>query len=356
MRLTSHFAGSALLLLSLSLATAGLGCSASAPEGAAPIARADYCAKLAKDACSRLVTCCNAAGITTTEEACTARETSACEAQATVSETAGRIYDELAAGNCLAGAALFQAGCATKQPGFWESRGVVDTCARVFHGRVPLGAGCKGDDDCAPSPDAVVGCTVTAGDTAAKCTPIPRANRGEKCNLTPDDSGTFVACKLDSICIGLPTTSGVTGETRCRGPAQVGEACLAFDPRTCADGLSCDPDRKLCTAPRKLGETCGTLPCEDPLVCQYTTNRCVAKIPLGESCRASDLCVDGAACVRGLCTAVKREGEKCIGSEECQSSYCMYESPDPDSGKCSKVYVGSSGGVDTSTCRAIEVK
>ncbi|MEO7093598.1 MAG: hypothetical protein ABI175_10130, partial [Polyangiales bacterium] len=70
----------------------------------------------------------------------------------------------------------------------------------------------------------------------------------------------------------------------------------------------------------------------------------------------SDLCVDGAGCADGKCVAMKPEGEACSYSNECLSRYCMFDGTDYRSGKCSKVYAGSTGGVDTSTCRAIEVK
>jgi hypothetical protein len=334
-----------------------LGCRSSA-EGAEPIAREDYCQKLAKDACSRLVTCCNGVGITTNDETCLAREVSSCETQATTAETKGYAYDPQAAGDCLAGTKMFHDGCATTNPGFWASRGVVEACARVFHGTARLGDACKLDDDCAPSGESIVGCDRRAGaTTAGKCVAYPRANRGEPCNLqAADGTGSFVGCKNDSICVSAPSSTGTPGPTTCTGPAAIGQACTPGDYRMCADGSTCDPTTHACTAPRGLGETCGSVPCASPYVCQWTTSKCVEKIAVGAACRTSDFCVGGAACVGGTCRTLSPEGTACSSSDECMSRYCQFTAGDYRNGTCSKVYDASTGGVDTSACRAIQVK
>ena len=346
-----------LLLLSLSGALAGLGCHSSASDDAAPIARADYCSKLAKDACTRLVSCCNAAGITTDDDTCLSREQSSCESQATIAEAKGYVYEAQAAGNCLEGAKMFHQGCATRQPGFWESRKVIESCARIFHGTARLGDPCKLDDDCAPAGDSIVGCQRDGkASPAGKCVAIARANRGDKCNLQPDGATAFVGCHNDAICVGPRSTTGAPLETRCAGPAAIGQPCNSSDARTCADGLICDPEGNACTAPRAIGEKCGAVPCASPYVCQWTTNRCVAKLAVGERCRASDLCVDGAACVGGACRELKLEGDTCTNYEECLGRTCKFTAGDASKGVCGKAYGGSVGGVDTSACRVIQVK
>lgn len=350
-----RFAMSSILPAVVILALGALGCRAGSANDAAPIARAEYCSTLAKAQCGSLVSCCHDAGVTTDDATCLSREQRACEALSADAESKGYVYDPQAAGNCHAGATLFHDGCAARQPGFWESRDVVDACSRIFHGTAALGATCRVDEDCAPSDEALVGCRRDATTGSGSCAAIPRANRGEVCNLKAGDASTFIACKSDAICTGEGASAGAPVITRCMGPSGIGQPCDPGDGRTCADGLFCHPDTKQCLRPRGLGESCAAVPCAEPHVCQPTTNLCVDRIGVGDACRASDLCAIGASCIATRCAQLLPEGAACNEYIQCQSYNCTLTGA--SSGTCGKVYGGtSSNGVDLYACRAIEVK
>jgi hypothetical protein len=124
-----------------------------------------------------------------------------------------------------------------------EARGAcnVGTCQGGSHGViVPPGGDCSDTAECARG---------TFCDNSSKCAPL--RSTGSICNWTGQ-------CELAAVCVG---SQGPNQPGRCRVPRAKGESC---DPTTapCGDmGTYCDPVSLRCVGSKKPGESCDNALC-----------------------------------------------------------------------------------------------
>jgi hypothetical protein len=164
--------------------------------------------------------------------------------------------------------------------------------------RIPIGGGCTDTDEC------VVGARCTAG--------ICRATeRGG-------------ACRDDREC-GALEECAVREELRCSPRGMVGEPCAHLDG--CVPEAFCDRDTSVCRLRPGVGEPC-TVACVAGAACG-PDGRCHLLGSDGEPCVPSvdsDGCLDGLACVSGVCRAPPGPGEACADDGECAPGLaCFFE-------------------------------
>lgn len=133
--------------------------------------------------------------------------------------------------------------------------------------------------------------------------------RGDACVSAVGRSFTASTCGDDLRCragkCATPTEPVVLGD---------GTVCRDRAPEAvCADGLFCDAQSGVCTAPAQAGATCAQSDaCEDDAWCDLGGGTCVVRVDVGDSCASSPWdphpCLrasDGASsyCVDGRCLA-----------------------------------------------------
>jgi hypothetical protein len=292
------------------------------------------------------------------------------------------VYDEVAAGACLAG--LAETECRTDQPG----DATLMACLQALSGKVAKGEPCFGAFECAAGV-----CPSVTGDTCPTVCPEV-ATAGEACSfLSGPDCDTRRGLRCSGGTCVLPTIQGsacvdnngcqsglVCVENAC-GPLR-GEGAGCSQDASCAKGLFCagGDEGGICEARLPLGGACGKdaadtgaslrhVQCEDGLVCKgfglatagtTSAGACETPADLDGACAIEPEgmqlfgtgCRDGLVCKAGqcakppavgeacgphfacglseaycdpkttLCTARKASGEPCSIAPECAGGYC----------------------------------
>lgn len=132
----------------------------------------------------------------------------------------------------------------------------------------------------------------------------------EECDGTPSSSD----CEQGLICLG-------TCQKPCANTGfDIGEGEVCQDAEinfygTCAEGLICNPEDGLCTAPPEAGETClqGAI-CASGNWCDFTADQtCAPLIEVGGDCVTPQECTT-LTCTDQKCAEAPGEGDACINN------------------------------------------
>lgn len=239
--------------------------------------------KVADILCESLASCCKEVDVDFDAEVCW-RVVSASVSQALRLDPANVTYDGAAAARCLEQAQK-DATCddlgkmvrlALSPDDSALPHALPASCRQAFFGKLPLGAPCESDFECAKPED---GADVV-------------------CSYAGRDSRT---CQLYRSA-GEGVVAGVAGDTCERSCASIEDCYLGSDPSTLpvclySDGLGCYEN--ICEPLAKLGEPCKFgLPCENGSYCDISV--CVPQSAEGEACSFGDECPSG-HCIDGVC-------------------------------------------------------
>lgn len=242
--------------------------------------------------------------------------------QLLASVRAGKIrYDGSATAECLA---AFSTACSMPQTDD-------AACDAAFKGQVAVGGACLTAIECASERcDNARSCDGTVACCRGVCLEaLPTIAVGAPC------SGTEATCGKGAYCDYVASP----GVSTCKLIGMKAEGQTCDGARSCAGGLYCS-DTKVCTKPPKRGEAC------DPTeylcniyqdYCDPETRVCTARRAVGEACNSSSACRAEAHCdvdATKLCVADGDEGEACLGAScrsslECQNGLCVKPAPDP---------------------------
>lgn len=244
--------------------------------GTEPIPRADLPSRVASLLCESMASCCQGSGFPLSTPACKAARTAELQAEFNDHQQHMR-YDAQAAGDCLAAAASTIV-CGQ----FGEDS---PACERVFVADVALGQPCSSSRECA-------------------------SVAGQSVFCASDDEVS------PAVCMGGASVNTAAPH------GKVGEACFG----TCFEGDSCDIQTAIAPAPVPGGPLPqpAVVACYrvDGLYCDI--GHCAPLLTLGEVCAASDACRDGIFCNfdTHLCTAPQPDGSPCDSDAGCQSQRC----------------------------------
>jgi hypothetical protein len=153
-----------------------------------------------------------------------------------------------------------------------EQKGVLDACAGIVHGKVPVGGACVLSQDCAGTGPKV--CLVTGGqDATGVCQATPGGNVGDLCSLTcrPHEICSFTVYGIpDSPLTPCLESDGVfcdrdVAPAKCRAIHAIGAPCEHDEQ--CGFLAYCDStDSHTCKKRGQLNEACGT--CIASLMCK----------------------------------------------------------------------------------------
>ena len=240
------------------------------------------------------------------------------------------IYHEDKAGECLAGLA---GSC--ERDSFFDNNAPA-ACDETFEGTVNAGGQCAMDEECISQVCDIPGCSeACCYGTCVGSVPQPRPRVGSACMFDgPEcvdsfcDSATSVCTayrKLGETCSG----SSQCGEGACQnqictklpGP---GEACMVNTlGGSCGHlGYTCSQTSMTCVAYGLTGDPCTTARDCSPLYQCNPSSTCELRPTLGDTCGASTTtsdCIDDSYCepTTMRCTAPKADGAMCMSGDEC---------------------------------------
>lgn len=235
------------------------GCK-SGPTDAEPVSQNDLPGALASVVCDSLGGCCSSAKLVFDSTNCRGAESARIRAKLNDTLTGAVEYDAEAAGECVVELKK-RAKC-----GNLEIAEDIPACNDFLVGTLAAGQPCENSEECASgycSTDSLTferTCVVSV-----EHTPVARGKAGDACeaNCEDADSCSFSAPTGDVIGepvdpSGLPVACYRTDSLYCNGTCQplqaIGENCT--DSSACKDGLFCDFDSSICTAPHPDGAAC----------------------------------------------------------------------------------------------------
>lgn len=256
----------------------------------------------------------------------------------------------------------------------WDLSGIPE-CMGLFDGGFENGERCDWDDECASGY-----CDINQRDRPAcgTCSTPPQA-LGETCSrwqgecpkLTSDGKrvgcrydealedhtcqilGSFniaqkgEACDRDSYAYGPSPTVCATGlycneAGTCVEGAAIGEACTNYSenyPDYCVSGAYCDieDDETGTGTCKKISfisaadascDPLGGIECDisKGLFCHWNLEICVERAGTHQYCLLNSDCEEGKYCSYDSeqCTALREDGRRCDGNDECKSNFCDY--------------------------------
>lgn len=239
----------------------------------------DVCQKTQPQGCEMSKDCCTKSGFGYDANGCLKNALADCEKNVDEVKAGKMTFDPSKVDACLAVYKKLLAECTLGVNEFLLALDELKACSLTFQGKLPTGASCDRDVQCAPSPDpnTFVGCD----DVTNKCTQSKRLPQGSNCSVG-DGVGDFCAPGLycDATWAALPPYPGV-----CKTATALGQKCNTFKPYNleCGAGFYCNKDTSVCTK-AKIGGAgclesleCQSFACElgkcaplDPLVDQQT--------------------------------------------------------------------------------------
>lgn len=202
------------------------------------------------------------------------------------------VYDETAAGACIAAVARTVRSCK-------DLGQIDDACAGVYIGKLEEGDQCQINAECAV-PGGDVWCMDRDMDGIAQCADV-RGSAGDSCFETCVEDGDEGLCSGNSLMRGEAT-------------------CYLNDGLYCHEELGCTPVHA-------IGDTCELDTCAMEAYCDNGT--CVARKSAGQSCTGYDDCKIGLLCLSdGVCGAPKTARQGCNGGDckgECVDGVCVDE-------------------------------
>jgi hypothetical protein len=244
------------------------GCK-SGDDDAAPLSQDELPGAMASLVCDSLGDCCSSAKLVFDSTNCRAATSAQVKASLNETLTAAVKYDAEAAGDCVAELKK-RAKC-----GRTGSLDDVPACDRVLVGTLAAGQPCQSNEECAApgycNTDLVTFediCTVSSSSELA----LVRGKAGDTCYATCEDPASCAVLGPSGNVVGDPIEPGTTpvvcyrsDSLYCSGNCQplkaIGETCDAAS--ACKDGLFCDFDFGICTAPHPNGAACS-----DDVECQ----------------------------------------------------------------------------------------
>ena len=263
-------------------------CSARAPAEAQdqPVTEASYPERFAQAWCATLGACCEAASVTFTDDRCEERVETHLRFEATSNARFALAFDAANAERCITGVTALGATCddiITEE---------LESCLWVYVGTLAAGEPCNLGEECAGFETGLAECNDDSGPAlCAARQPQRRAALGEECAQT---------CS-GAVCNDRVGTSA--------------GACLVDD------GLYCDVDAGVCTAPPGVGEVCHDF-CANGAYCSDFT--CVAQIASGSCAESGDVCLPEAYCETATkqCLPKGEDGTACEYGSSCLSGHC----------------------------------
>jgi hypothetical protein len=240
--------------------------------------------------------------------------------QLEASVKAGKIrYDGALAAKCLD---LFSTSCSMP---FVDD----DSCDAVFKGTLAVGAACLSNSECASARCDLSACDPDAACCRGACLEArPTIPVGGKCAFSD------AACAKGAYCDYV--TPSADSVCKLIESKREGEACDGA--RSCALGLFCKEDTKVCARPPKRGEACEPDQYNCPYAsdyCDTETLVCTPKKAVGQPCQGFLDCVSSAECSDAkVCVARGKEGEacatvSCASGLDCQGDVCVKPTPEP---------------------------
>lgn len=247
-----------------------------------PIAWGDLASELARQECNALGNCCRAAGYGYDAAACEALLIQQFKGIPSPNDPSVA-YDSQAAGDCVATIVAGLSSCR-------ETDGSPDVCDRVFNGRLPAGASCSSDEQCAGSSNDGADCS------EGTCIVMPRGHLGDACGSTCTELG--------------------GGSRSCTSSTSTGGTARCFRN----DGLYCDGGGH-CASLLADGAACSYDECALTSFCDAGT--CAAKRGLDQACSSSDSCAVGFCDeATSVCTPPRGLSQPCNYDSECASDSC----------------------------------
>jgi len=239
------------------------GCK-SDPTDAEPLSQNDLPGAVANLVCDSLGGCCSSAKLVFDSTNCHAAESAQLRAKLNDMLTSAVKYDAQAAGDCVAELKK-HVDC-----GSTESADDIPACGRIFVGTVAAGDPCTDSAECASNNAYCSTDSVTLEGTcviSVEHSPVARGKAGDACEENcenADSCGGYVApvpvTGEPVVSSGLPVACFRTDSLYCNGTCQalraIGETCA--DSSDCKDGLFCDLDSSICTAPHPDGAACNS--------------------------------------------------------------------------------------------------
>jgi len=261
----------------------------------APIERANFCERYAEALCARVQTCCTRAGITPNALACATNVREGCRRAAEAAETKGAMYDGATAAACIGAVKKWTDSC--DRPREFEYSRDLEVCDRIWVGTVAVGGDCYRAYDCAQSSSPPVFCRRFG--TGASCVVQRIGAVGESCAETSKE---FVECADGLFCDWKLT---------CAPRGSRGAACAPDYAYSCAPGLTCSRESKVCVDPPSTGSPCNwgsPSACVSGAWCQLVAvdppaAECGAAKAAGESCEFPGTMCASRNCYAGTCTA-----------------------------------------------------
>jgi hypothetical protein len=257
--------------------------------GSSPIPFDAYCDRYVEFACSTALRCNCLSGYS--EELCRSYLMPECENDIEEPVRSGKMaYDEVEAGNCLAGLKSVAADCST------DGDHEPDACDRFLIGQLTVGQDCEDDEECTPGLDCY----------ESVCRDLPKD--GQACLE-------FGTCASNHFC----GTDNLCHTYRARG-----ESCA--DQAVCDDDLYCDNRTYTCESYLGANQSCAhaSWSCGDDLYCSDLSTTCRPYPGQGGDCADSHgTCADDHYCSSDdTCQKQKPDGQPCSEDRECMSNDC----------------------------------
>ncbi len=271
------------------------GCSSSSQSS---IAEADYCAGKYESECRNRVRCGDAHYVESCLQVFFSRggANASCNAEEAFAVAQGNAtYDGELAATCLQELAE-TASCTAA---FSD----IDSCRRVYQGKVGVGAACSVTPECADG----AYCDVSQGSCPGTCRPTKGA--GEAAELQEECSP------------GLYLRTGSPSE--CRAPIPSGQPCDPDVGDICEGPGYCSREAQICIAFTREGEACADASCERGLACAEGV--CSPRSGAGGACRETAECTADLTCSKtGACELPGAEGEDCYDSTHGMITYSRH--------------------------------
>jgi hypothetical protein len=250
------------------------GSGASSTGGSSGYTLDDICQKTQPKGCEWSKDCCTKSGFGYDADGCVKRALDGCSKNVEDVKAGKMTFDPSKVDVCLAVYQKLLGQCTLGVNEFLLALDELKACGLAFQGKVPTGASCDRDEECAPSadPNVFVGCDEDTG----KCTASKRLSLNATCAVgdnVPDFCAPGLYC--DATWSPLPPYPGI-----CKQATAVGQKCNAFKPYNleCGAGFYCNKDTNLCTKAKVGGAACAeTLECQS-FACDF--GKCAPLEPL----------------------------------------------------------------------------
>lgn len=250
------------------------GSGASSSGGAAGYTLDDVCQKTQPQGCEWSKACCTQSGFGYDATGCAKNAMAGCEKNVEEVKAGKMTFDPTKVDACLAVYQKLFGQCTLGVHEYLLALDELKTCSLTFQGKLPTGASCDRDAQCAPSadPNVFVGCD----DVTGKCTQSKRLSLGATCAVG-DAVADFCAPGLycDAAWSPTPPYPGV-----CKTATAEGQQCNGFKPYNleCGPGFYCNKGTSLCTKAKVGGATCTeTIECQS---FSCSLGKCGALAPL----------------------------------------------------------------------------